>query len=191
MELSKVLPSHPADLVLSSPLDAAITAYRAAEKIARDFDQDVFTPAHDAWEAAVKAVPHYTTTSSYVSQGGLVIHLSTERSIDVAVAKSFTTKPYGTDSDDFVRTVSELVKACEAREEQLRQMMVQYQIRELEDQYSKLQNDADSYFFLVEQCPVFTIAEMIRKAEFLDEQGEPYPRNEVLADLRRIAGGEV
>lgn len=172
----------------SSDIDQAIANYREAAGRSSAFDHTVLGPIYEQWQALCKAIPHYTTKAGYEAEAGEIKHFRTDREIDVAVAQSFIREPYATGGDDFSECVAELAKAVEDRNAQFSALRRAYRIDEVEAESYRLTDVADAALIVVENYPVRTLAELIKKAEVIEETEGAIPPEMLLADLRRIAG---
>lgn len=168
-------------------IDAAIAAWREAEAEASAFDSAVFDPVQLEWRRRCEAVPHYTTTRSYHSNGCELQRLSTESSGSVAMARRILADPPKSDPE-FVECLRELTDADDRRIAEQQRLKEELNVDELKAQCIALWDAAGEALRAVESYPVRTLAELIRKVEMIEETGGEHATDALLADLRRIAG---
>lgn len=179
----------PMSVAASGTLAQAIAAYHAAAADRDAYYRVVYGPAHETWVAARNAVPHYTTSRSFVSLGGKTLTMSTDRSIDVKIVQGFEDRPYSSAGDDFKECCRELHDALRVRKAKMHEIRRDFRIDELEDEYERLGDIADAAIDAVETFPVVTLADLIAKLEFsANEDPGDVPLYRMLADLRRING---
>jgi hypothetical protein len=165
---------------------------RHARDCADAFNRDVFSPAHDAWQAAIDTVPHYITQRSFETVGIGARHMSTARDFDVRVANDYLRKPYLSAGDDFADCVAELAEAVEKRNERLWSLKRQYRITELEAEHDRLWSAWAEAVDAVEKHPVHSVGDLLTKIELAADDDERITSTTgLIADLRRILGREA
>lgn len=180
--------SAPALAAGRTSLTEAIEAYRHAVAGVDAFDDKVYTPALEAWQRAIAAIPYYTTASSYESHGAGRRHMTTAHVPDLAAAKMHE-KLKGGEIGEYRACAAELLEAVNRREAEAQRLRARYRIDELYEESNRLCTLSGDAFVDVETFPVTTLAELVRKIEFLEAgDHDPLSHQTLLADLRRIEG---
>lgn len=181
-------------LALAAPLhDPAlvrgITAYERGRRIVDNWHATVFDPAAEAFKAAIDAVPHHTTALSYLSNSGRTLHMTTANASNVAVARSIVRDGEHKKRDDFWHCCEELCQAADDREAKLQRVQDDWRATGLSDRSDRLADKCFDLYGEVYAYPARTLPDMILKFEAIQQHdGEGYPPELILADLKRIEG---
>lgn len=99
-----------------SAWDQAFSLYERA-KAASDADYAAFSKLHDAWTAAVDAIPHVQTSATFQSGIGGHRAMATTNPDDLASARRMLSglREWGSDMDEYVTACRELIAADEGR----------------------------------------------------------------------------
>ncbi|MBD3761478.1 hypothetical protein [Rhizorhabdus sp.] len=185
-----------ADAGTIGELPALIAKYHRAEARCTRFDERVESPACKQFAEAVGAIPHHRTVHGFANINGDVTHLDTANPASVAVARKAlageiyeTSKP--TDGGAYWDTVRELVRADDARNEQMGRLRIDFRIDEYDSHSEKLASYAWEAKWAAINYPVNSLAELCLKLDFIEEEGAFADEDAglaVAADVRRLAG---
>lgn len=178
------------NLGINPDLTDAIAAYRKAVEAASCWHDRVYRPAWEGCQAAVAAIPHLTTEQGFETYAGFrVTHLSTDKVADVALARMFSKLPphkrYGDDHD---RACAELLEKLDWRAAEEVRIHAQYNMDALDAEEDRLNDVSYRAMRVVEEFPAATIHDLIAKVQFAEETEGRFEPEELLSDLRRIAG---
>jgi hypothetical protein len=166
-----------------------IDAHRRACQIVEAWHDTVFDPAAAAFREARSGVPHYTTASSYESNGGDIVRLTTANDMHVGLAMSFGRDARDHHEDDFARCRRELRNALDERNAKLQQLNDEWNATKLNERSDRLCDKRFEMFSAVCAYPVRTVADLALKLKTMQEHDEDeQPIGDLLADLRRIEG---
>jgi hypothetical protein len=166
-----------------------IANYHRARQIVDAWHATVFDPAAEAFQAALAAVPHYTTVASYESKGRGRIHMTTASASLVGIATSIIRDGEHKKRDDFWNCCQELCQAVKDREAKLQQIRDDWAATGLSARSDRLGDKCFDLYGEIHVYPARTLADMALKFEAIQQHdGEGYPPELVLADLKRIEG---
>lgn len=181
--LASATPRHDPALV------RRIAAYQRACEIVDGWHATVFNPASEAFQAALAAVPHHTTVASYESNRGGRHYMTTASASQVGIARSILRDGEHKRRDDFWRCCEELRQAANDREAKLQQIRDDWAATGLSERSNRLGDKCFDLYGEVYAHPARTLADMTLKFEAIQEHdGEGYPPELILADLKRIEG---
>lgn len=164
-------------------------AYERARQIVDRWHATIFDPAAEAFKDAIAAVPHHTTVSSYSSNSGGTLHMTTASPANVAVARSILRDGEHKKRDDFWHCCEELCQAADDREAKLQQIQDDWRATGLSDRSDWLTDKCFDLYGEIYAYPARTLPDMIMKFESIQQHdGEGYPPEMILADLKRFAG---
>ncbi|MAM39548.1 MAG: hypothetical protein CL949_13835 [Erythrobacter sp.] len=172
----------------SAAICALIADYEVKEAACAAYSANIFTPARDAWLVDVDAIPHRTTSLTYLYHGD-ARRLSTDRSDQVAAAK--TAADIGSEglySPDYAACCAELRGLVAEREAQRTSLDELHGIAALVAEDERLSELAWQALQKVEAFPAETIADLLAKIDFIEETGGQIDAEMLRADLRHING---
>lgn len=175
----------------SAAICALIADYEGKEAACAAYSANIFTPARDAWLVDVDAIPHRTTSLTYLYHGD-ARRLSTDRSDQVAAAK--TAADIGSEglySPEYAACCAELRGLVEDREAQRASLDELYGIAALVAEDERLSELAYQALQKVEAFPAETIADLLAKIDFIEGTGGQLDADMLRADLRHINGEDV
>lgn len=142
----------------------------------------------------IAAIPHYTTTSSYETADGVMVHMTTANSLHVRLAMSMSSDK---GVDDYAQCCHELlIKGIGKR------IMRENEIREgftfsamlempadIEAEHERLEKANYAAWLAVASFEAATPGDLIAKITLLKAQDAELHHDEMLADLARVFGG--
>jgi len=178
--------------MISPDVSARLTAYHEAERKLIQYSREVATPASEACELAVSAIPHHRTASSFLNAGGTRVHLSTENEASVATARRALKGVVYIESNpdaDYWATVRELVEADDERKAKRDRLRARYSVDAIEAREEELGDRCSDALVAFMETPARTIHDVLLKAELTEqEDGWEAAGKHILADVRRLAG---
>lgn len=177
----------------SPEMAQAIAAYWKAIDTANEWHTRVYSPAWKACQAAVAAIPHLTTEQGFETYAGFkVTHLSTDKVVDVALARMFSKLPaHKRHGDDHDRACAELLEKLDWRAAEEVRIHAQYNMDALDAEEDRLNDVSYRAMRAVEEFPAATIHDLIAKVQFAEETDGRFEPDDLLPDLHRIAGRAV
>ena len=173
----------------SLAITEAIAAYHKAATYENEWCDRHYTPAWKACKAAIERIPHLTTETRH-EVGGRIVRWSTDNPTNQAEARYC--RQVLNEGRRLAKTYKQLVEEFEEkvawRAAEERRIQQRYGMDLLDAEQDRLTNASYDAMRAVEEFPAATIHDLIAKVEFAGEtEGRSEPE-ELLADLRRIAG---
>jgi hypothetical protein len=156
----------------STPLAAAIAAWRRADAAEDAYYVDVYTKSHDRWENACAAIPHYVEKRAE-SWGAITPQLSTASADDMEVVRwelRNRDRPDVPNLAGYIRACRRLVAADEARKAEIARLKQAYRVDEFSMRVDDLCCAAYAALRVVEGIHPSNAAEFAEKLAILHER---------------------
>jgi len=183
---------------------AAVKAMDAARAAYDAYYNDIYEPVFNArrqqrsdeeaeLQRRIDAIPHYTTTSSYETADGAMVHLTTADSLCVRLAMSMVGDA---GVDDYAQCCHELfIKGIGKRimrEQEIRKGFTFSELADtpadIEAEHDRLEKASYAAWCAVADFEAATPGDLIAKVTVLKAQDANLDHDEMLADLRRVFG---
>ena len=177
----------------SRAITELVAAYHKAAAYENEWCDRHYTPAWKACKAEVEKIPHLTTETRH-EVGGMLVQWSTGNPANQAEARYCRQvlnerrqngRGLAKSYEQLVLEFEEKVAWRAAEEARIQQ---RYGIDTLDAEQDRLTNASYAAMRAVEEFPAATIHDLIAKVEFAGETEGRVEPEELLADLRRIAG---
>lgn len=161
--------------------ERCLQAYREASARAEHFDRTVCQPANKRYDAECEQVRHITV-DTFKSDSGAEIPWTTADPFMCGMAQEFGPLNKGS-------AAAKLLDAINQREAALKEIGDRHRIDALNGESDRLGALAGDALMAVEEYPVRSLGDLIRKMELSDAEGyADADLATLLADLRRIDG---
>lgn len=179
-----------AALEISPDLAAVIARYQQAAVVSDTWHGEVFDPADDAYREALKAIPHHTTRSTWVTKDGHHRPLSTTAKVDVEIVEDYRRQGWTFSDTDFGRCLAELADAIDNREVRRQRLSIKHRMKELVEESNRLTGARWDALAEVQQFPVRTAFDLLTKLELASTEADDDELSAelVIGDLKRIVG---
>jgi hypothetical protein len=165
-------------------LDRTIAAYYEAVRQAKLYSAAVFEPVSEHYQALCETIPHSVTKQTLP---GRTEGLSTADEGLVRMARALAGEKVFEGGPD--NATQELLRLADQREERIEALRQEMGLDEKLEHSDRLFNAAGDILTAVEDYPVRSLADLVRKLEISEAEGFPeVPLDRLLADLRRIEG---
>ncbi|MCB4861114.1 hypothetical protein K7W03_16100 [Sphingobium sp. PNB] len=176
---------------VSSGMSQAIAAYHNAVATENAWGERVYDVAWKACKAEQEAIPHLTTKARVdLTAPGVLTQLSTDNPLHLSAIRMHKslTQDGARLGGDPERAFDEFLEKLEQREAEKQRIAQRHNMDALSAEQNRLEQASYAAMRAAEEFPVTTVADLIAKIQFSQETDGQIDHDDMLADLRRIAG---
>ncbi|NIJ16489.1 hypothetical protein [Sphingobium vermicomposti] len=177
------------DATPSRAITDAISDYHKAANQENAWHDRAYAPAWKACKAEVAKIPHLTTETRHEC-GGKLVQWSTDCQSNLVEARHCreVINEGHRLAKSYLALLEEFEEKLAWRASQERRIHQRHSMDALDREQDRLTDISCRAMRTVEHFPVTTVADLIAKVEFIQETEGQVDNDEVLTDLRRIAG---
>lgn len=167
----------------------AVAAYHSAAAFENEWHDRAYAPVWKICSAEVETIPHLTTQTRH-ERGGKLVQWSTDNLADQTEAR-WCRKHLdegGSLTASYRQLLEEFEEKIELRLSDKRRIEQRHGMGALDEEQDRLVDISYRAMRVVETFPAATVPDLIAKVQFAEETEGRIEPDELLVDLRRIAG---
>ncbi len=201
---AKSLTASNSPAATSPEWDKAVAEFRSTGRAYHAYCESTHDPASDAWERRqreqkeelqrhIDAIPHRTTTGSYLTDTGKAIRMTTANRIYVAWARNPDLWQDASDHSQCCRELSEYVAERDLREREIREAFARKPVAgipaSIQEEHDRLDGLYDAAYKAIRDFKPLCIGDLFAKVAMHKEIQIELDHDDMLADLRSVFGG--